>query len=156
MIPKFGKIPWSRAWQPTPVFLPGESHGQRSLAGYSPRGHRESEMTQRPNGNNKRENNCPNHNAEQQPAFASGSFYCSLGLDPFSRLIFWLRHKACEMLVPQPGLRPKPLRWKPRVSTTGQPGRSCLFCRFDWVVFCHHGPAPLITAPLQVPFQVTG
>ena len=33
------KIPWRRAWQPTPVFLPGESHGQRSLAGYSPQGH---------------------------------------------------------------------------------------------------------------------
>ena len=30
------KIPWRRTWQPTPVFLPGESHGQRSLAGYSP------------------------------------------------------------------------------------------------------------------------
>ena len=30
------KIPWIKAWQPTPVFLPGESHGQRSLAGYSP------------------------------------------------------------------------------------------------------------------------
>ena len=28
-----GKIPWRRAWQPSPVFLPGESHGQRSLAG---------------------------------------------------------------------------------------------------------------------------
>ena len=31
-----GKIPWRRAWPPTPVFLPGESHGQRSLVGYSP------------------------------------------------------------------------------------------------------------------------
>ena len=30
------KIIWKRAWQPTPVFLPGESHGQRSMAGYSP------------------------------------------------------------------------------------------------------------------------
>ena len=30
------KIPWRRAWQPTPLFLLGESHGQRSLAGYSP------------------------------------------------------------------------------------------------------------------------
>ena len=29
-------MPWRREWQPTPVFLPGESHGQRSLAGYSP------------------------------------------------------------------------------------------------------------------------
>ena len=32
------KIPWRRKWQLTPVFLPGKSHGQRSLAGYSPRG----------------------------------------------------------------------------------------------------------------------
>ena len=32
------KIPWRRKWQPTPVFLPGQSHGQRSLVGYSPRG----------------------------------------------------------------------------------------------------------------------
>ena len=34
--PWVGKIPWRRNWQPTPVFLPGKSHGQRSLAGYSP------------------------------------------------------------------------------------------------------------------------
>ena len=34
--PWVGKIPWRRAWQPTPVFLPGESHGQRSLVVYSP------------------------------------------------------------------------------------------------------------------------
>ena len=32
--PRIGKIPWRRKWQPTPVFLPGESHGQRNLAGY--------------------------------------------------------------------------------------------------------------------------
>ena len=41
-----GKIPWRRAWQPTPVFLPGKSHGQRSLAGYSPWGHKESDTTE--------------------------------------------------------------------------------------------------------------
>ena len=35
LIPGSGKIPWRRAWQPTPVFLPGESHGQRSLEGYT-------------------------------------------------------------------------------------------------------------------------
>ena len=39
------KIPWRRTWQPTSVFLPGESHGQRSLVGYSPWGHRQSDMT---------------------------------------------------------------------------------------------------------------
>ena len=33
--PWVGKIPWRRAWQPTPVFLPGESHGQKSLMGYT-------------------------------------------------------------------------------------------------------------------------
>ena len=38
---------WRRKWLPTLVFLPGESHGQRSLAGYSPWGHRESDMTER-------------------------------------------------------------------------------------------------------------
>ena len=36
--PWVGKFPWRRKWQPTPVFLPGKSHGQRSLAGYSPWG----------------------------------------------------------------------------------------------------------------------
>ena len=45
--PWVGKIPWRRKWQPTPVFLPGESHGRRSLVGYSPRGHKESDMTER-------------------------------------------------------------------------------------------------------------
>ena len=40
------KIPWRRTWQPTPVFLPGESHGQRSLVGYSPWGHKELDMTE--------------------------------------------------------------------------------------------------------------
>ena len=43
--PWTGKIPWRRAWQPTPVFLPGESHGQRSPVGYSPWGRKESDMT---------------------------------------------------------------------------------------------------------------
>ena len=32
-------MPWRRAWQPTPIFLPGESHRKRSLVGYSPLGH---------------------------------------------------------------------------------------------------------------------
>ena len=40
------KIPWRRAWQPTLVFLPGESHGQRSLVGYSPWGRKESDTTE--------------------------------------------------------------------------------------------------------------
>ena len=38
-IPGWGRFPWSRKWQPTPVFLPGKSHGQRILAGSSSWGH---------------------------------------------------------------------------------------------------------------------
>ena len=41
--PWVGKISWRRSWQPTPVFLPGESYGQRSLVGYSPGGCKESD-----------------------------------------------------------------------------------------------------------------
>ena len=41
-----GKILWRREWQPPPVFLPGEFHGQRSLVGYSPWGCQESDMTE--------------------------------------------------------------------------------------------------------------
>ena len=44
--PWVGKIPWRRKWQPTPVFLPGKSHGQRSLGGYSPPGRKESDVSE--------------------------------------------------------------------------------------------------------------
>ena len=44
--PWVGRIPWRRAWQPTAVFLPGEPHGQRSLAGYSPWGGQESDRAE--------------------------------------------------------------------------------------------------------------
>ena len=45
-IPGLGRSPWRREWQPIPVFLPGESHGQRSLVGYSPWGCKESDRTE--------------------------------------------------------------------------------------------------------------
>ena len=44
--PWVGKIPWSNKWQPTPIFLPGKSYGQRSLAGYSPWGCIESDTSE--------------------------------------------------------------------------------------------------------------
>ena len=52
-VPWIGTIPWRRKWQPTTVFLPGKSHGQRSLASYSPWSCNESDMTQQLNNNNK-------------------------------------------------------------------------------------------------------
>ena len=61
------KIPWRRAWQPIPVFLPGESHGQRSLAGFSPWGHKEPDVTERLNNNS------------NNSLFGRGGFLCITG-----------------------------------------------------------------------------
>ena len=44
--PWIGKIPWRRAWQSPPIYLPGESHGKRNLAGSSPWGCKELDMTE--------------------------------------------------------------------------------------------------------------
>ena len=46
LIPGSGRSPGEGQWQPTPVFLPGESHGRRSLVGYSPRGRKELDATE--------------------------------------------------------------------------------------------------------------
>ena len=43
--PWVGKIPWRRKWHPTPILLPGESHGNRSLEGYCPWDRKESGTT---------------------------------------------------------------------------------------------------------------
>ena len=45
LIHGWGRFPWRRKWQPTPVFLPGESNGRKSLVGYSPWGRKESDAT---------------------------------------------------------------------------------------------------------------
>ena len=44
--PWLGKIPWRMVWQPIPVFLPGESHRQRNLVGYSPQSRKELDTTE--------------------------------------------------------------------------------------------------------------
>ena len=45
-VPGLGRFPWRMVWQPAPVFLLGKSHGQRSLTGYSPWGHKDSDTTE--------------------------------------------------------------------------------------------------------------
>ena len=45
-VPGPGRSPRGRAWQPTPVFLPGKSRGQRSLMGYSPQSHKEPDIAE--------------------------------------------------------------------------------------------------------------
>ena len=69
-----GKISWRRAWQPTPVFLLGESHGQRSLAGYSPWGHKESDTS----------SSTP---VEKVKSYAVKHYHCQLPLDAMTRLL---------------------------------------------------------------------
>ena len=68
--PWVGKISWRRKWQPIPGFLPGESHGQRSLVGHSPQGHKELDTTEatwhtlgRPYGNTV---SCLDHSIREQ------------------------------------------------------------------------------------------
>ena len=46
---RVGKIPWRRKWQPTPVFLPGKSHGEKNVVGYSEWGSKEPDTTGQPN-----------------------------------------------------------------------------------------------------------
>ena len=93
--PSVGKIPWRRKWQPTPVFLPGESHGQRSLAGYSPWGCKESDTIEA----------------------TEHTFIYLIGLAMACRIF------SCNMWDPasQPGIEPGPPllgEWSPRHCTT--------------------------------------
>ena len=115
--PWVGKIPWRRKWQPTPVFLPGESHGQRSLMGYSPWGHKESDTTEHTHRKTQNSQQTPNFTTYWSNLFY---FLAALGLwgsmwalccigQAFSNLVSKLRlscSMACRILVPWPGIEP--------------------------------------------------
>ena len=66
-------ISWRRKWQPTLIFLPGKSHGQRSLAGYSPWGHKESDTTELLNHHQKEITHLLNCFKEISTLFKQGS-----------------------------------------------------------------------------------
>ena len=74
-----GKISWRRAWQPTPVLLPGESHGQRSLMDFSPRGRR------------------VGHDWATKHTHAQGwnTLFTHLSVDTWGASTFWLRGIIC-------------------------------------------------------------
>ena len=63
-----GKTPWRRKWHPTPVFLPGKSHGQGSLVGYSPQGHKELDRTE--------QQSTAGHQAHKWQNWTLGPFPC--------------------------------------------------------------------------------
>ena len=93
-----GKIPWRRKWQPTPVFLPGESHGQKSLAGYNAWGCKESDTIEA----------------------TEHTFIYLIGLAAACRILV----AACGIQLPNPGLNLGPLYWESVVLATGSPGKS--------------------------------
>ena len=82
--PWVGKIPWRRKWQPTPVFLPGKSHGQRSVTGYSSWGRKEWAMTER----------LPFGSPSLGPYTGVWRICCKA---PF--LYFWRWHLCCPLLL---------------------------------------------------------
>ena len=79
-----GEISWRRKWQPTPGFLPGEAHGQRSLADYSPRGCKESDTAEYA------------HTKRRQGRKERGFVFIQLHCDGQNLLISPIEHKALQ------------------------------------------------------------
>ena len=104
------KIPWRREWPPTPVILPGESYGQRGLAGYSPWGHKESDVTE--------QLNTEGHN-----------YYC-LSDSKLELFLFCSEHPLLGRQLPVPPTpAPTPNRSTLLCSpvVTWEDGKSCIF-----------------------------
>ena len=83
--PWVGKIPWKRKWQPIPVFLPGKSHGQSSLVGYSPWGCKELDMQIR-------EQICTHTTVHSPELLHLRTFYNELSCDKQTILLLKLVH----------------------------------------------------------------
>ena len=105
--------PWRRKWQPTPVFLPGKFHGQRSLVGYSPWGCKELDMTE--------------HTHTQDPEYSS--LYYSLG--PCWVIFIY---SGMYLLIPNSQIIPSlsPLVTKNLFSMSVS---LFLFCKFICIIF---------------------
>ena len=104
--PWVGKMPWRRKWQSTPVFLPGELHGQRSLAGYSPWGHKRVKhdlVTKQPQ---------QQHCLVIQPTDSQAEFVPGAQIKCFFSLFFnylflwlhWVLVVACRLFVTSRGI----------------------------------------------------
>ena len=120
------EIPWRREWQPTPVFLPGEFYGQRSLVGYSPRGHKKSDTTEQLNWTEGTQ--CVCESLSHVPLFMTPwaiAHQAPLSIE-FSRQEYWswlLRDP------PNPGIKsksPDPTALTGRFFTTVPPGKPVL------------------------------
>ena len=148
-----GKIPWRRKWQPAPVFLPGESHGQRSLTGYTVHGVARigHNLATKPPPTTTETVETGAFGIKPLPTQTLTLLLCvSLGKSYnlsnvlicriritvvlsqschedkiFCFVLFsWQCLAACGILVPQSGIKPAPWQWKHAVLTTGPPGNS--------------------------------
>ena len=105
--PWVGKNPWRREWQPTPVFLAGKFHGQRSLAGYRSRGPKSQDTTYQ----------LPSLHLLQ---------YCFC-------FVFWLfGHETCGILAPWTGIEPELPAVEAEILATRPPGKS--LCAYFWLL----------------------
>ena len=129
--PWVGKIPWKRKWQPTPVFLPGKPHGQRSLMGYSPWGCKELDMTD----HKSIWNTCfSDHSLPALPypgwvLQRRESTWSKTGFPVSTLLTLCFYIFGCALGLagsqfPDQGLNPCHWQWKCRVLTTGPPWNS--------------------------------
>ena len=78
-----GKLPWRKAWQPTPAFLPGQSHGQRSLRGYSPWGRKESDRRLTHTQSFSECYQCSFNNMSLTMSFPCLKFFCEYSIHAF-------------------------------------------------------------------------
>ena len=98
--PWVGKIPWRRKWQPTPVFLPGKSHGQRSLVGYCPWGRKESDTTERLHFNKWQKcNHSPFWVTLGSPSVSPAPILLPVPLLPLCYLLFGLRDAKTSQTI---------------------------------------------------------
>ena len=101
-----------RQWHPTPVLLPGKSHGRRSLVGCSPWGHKESDMTEQLNYSKPKLQKLAIFPAPQRPAKTltwQDDSFSTRDLEKSSlAFFFWLYHMACGISVPQQWIEPVP------------------------------------------------
>ena len=143
------KVPWRRTWQPTPVFSPGESRAQRSLAGYSPWGRGESDTAEAT------ERTCRGHSALLQPSrFPGHQLFHGLGGPP-TLLPCWLSpqlptksgacvHRDADFAHKEGGWRKlQPARAYPPVRLKEGPSlSSCM-----WLPFPLGSLSPLVSSP---------
>ena len=95
-----GKIPWRRKWQPSPVFLHGKSHGQRSLVGYSPWHHRESDTAERLNSSSSCRNSLLSQPNKSQTPEGAGNRPSTAGAHPLEETLGFPRVQVMDSAWP--------------------------------------------------------